>query len=131
MLYLDSSAVVKLVSPEPESPDLVDVIREDPGLVASELAWTEVVCAVRRARGSLERAEAVLEGLALVPIDGGIIRAAAELGPPNLRTLDAIHLATALSVGDDLTRLISYDDRLIRAAAAAGIEVASPGSVPL
>ena len=128
MLYLDSSAIVKLVSPEPESPVLVDVVREDPSLVASELGWTEVVRAVRRAGGSTDRAEAVLQGVALIPIDGGIIQAAAELDPPNLRTLDAIHLATALSVGDDLTRLISYDDRLIRAAAAAGIQVASPGS---
>lgn len=50
------------------------------------------------------------------------------LDPPNLRTLDAIHLATALSLGDDLTLLISYDDRLTQAAAAAGIEVASPAA---
>jgi uncharacterized protein len=131
MLYLDSSAIVKLISPEPESRHLVELVREDPALVASELGWTEVVRAVRRAGGSTDRAAAVLEGIALVPIDGGIIRTAAELDPPSLRTLDAIHLATALSLGDDLTRLISFDDRLSRAAAAVGIEVAAPGSTSI
>ena len=128
MLYLDSSAVVKLVSREPETTDLVRVVRADPSLISSALAWTEVVRAVHRARGNSARAERVLGGIALVPIDDGIIRSAATLAPAALRTLDAIHVATALSLGADVSQLVSYDDRLARAAAEAGIDVIAPGT---
>jgi predicted nucleic acid-binding protein len=128
LLYLDSSAIVKLVSREPETSALTAVVRDDPSLISSELAWTEVVRAVRRARGRVARAERVLNGMALVPIDGGILRTAAMLAPSTLRTLDSIHLATALSLGDDLSHMVTYDDRLARGAAGAGIDVIAPGS---
>lgn len=128
MLYLDSSAVVKLVSREPETADLVRVVRADPSLISSALAWTEVVRAVHGARGNTARAERVLGGIALVPIDDGIIRSAATPAPAALRTLDAIHVATALSLGADVSQLVSYDDRLARAAAEAGIDVIAPGT---
>jgi predicted nucleic acid-binding protein len=130
VLYLDSSAIVKLVTPEPETADLVAVVREDPSLISSALAWTEVVRAVRRARGNAVRAERVLGGIALVPVDGGVIRAAARLAPTALRTLDAIHVATALSLGGDVSRLVTYDDRLAGAAKDEGIDVIAPGSAP-
>jgi uncharacterized protein with PIN domain len=71
MLYLDSSAIVKLVAREPETPELVEAVRADPAVVSSALAWTEVIRAVRRARGLVARAREVLEGIALVPIDDG------------------------------------------------------------
>ena len=128
MLYLDSSAIVKLVAREPETPQLVEVVRADPEVVSSALAWTEVIRAVRRARGRIARAREVLEGIALVPIDDGIIRGAADLAPVGLRTLDALHIATALSLGEDITSLVTYDDRLAEAAATAGIEVIAPGT---
>jgi predicted nucleic acid-binding protein len=127
MLYLDPSAIVKLVRREPETLDLVREVREDPALVSSALAWTEVIRAIRRAGGSQTRAERVLSGIGLVPIDDGIIRSAAALTPATLRTLDAIHIATALSIRADVSRLVTYDDRLASAAAAAGIDVVSPG----
>lgn len=128
MLYLDSSAIVKLVAREPETPELVEAVRADPEVVSSALAWTEIIRAVRRARGRIARAREVLEGIALVPIDDGIIRGAADLAPVGLRTLDALHIATALSLGEDITSLVTYDDRLAEAAATAGIEVIAPGT---
>ena len=79
-------------------------------------------------RGRVARAREVLEGIALVPIDDGIIRDAAGLGPVGLRPLDAIHIATALSLGEDVARLVTYDERLAKAAAIAGIEVVAPGT---
>lgn len=63
-----------------------------------------------------------------MPIDDGIIRSAAALAPVTLRTLDAIHVATALSLGDDLSGLVTYDDRLASAAGEVGIGVISPGA---
>ena len=97
-------------------------------MVSSALAWTEVIRAVRRARGRVARARDVLEGIALVPIDDGILRGAADLAPVALRTLDAIHVATALSLRGDLASLVTYDDRLAAAATAAGIRVVAPGT---
>jgi predicted nucleic acid-binding protein len=128
VLYLDSSAIVKLVVHEPESSDLIRTVRTDPEIVSSGLAWTEVVLATRRAGRSTGRAERVLDGIALVPIDEGILREAATLGPKDLRTLDAIHLATALSLRPDVGTMITYDLRQARAASALGLEVEMPGS---
>ena len=128
MLYLDSSAIVKLVSREPETADLVRVVRADPTLISSALAWAEVLRAVRRVRGNTARAEGILGAVALVPIDDGIIRSAATLAPVTLRTLDAIHVATALSLGADVSQLATYDDRLAQTAVTAGLDVIAPGT---
>jgi hypothetical protein len=94
--------------------------------VTSALAVTEVIRAVARSGTRAVRAEAVLDGIALIPIDEGILRAAASLAPRDLRTLDAIHLASALSFGRDLAALVTYDQRLAEAATGAGIDVRSP-----
>ena len=126
MLYLDSSAIVKLVVREPETDALVEVVRADPAVVSSALAVTEVVRAVARSGVSPSRAEAVLDGIALIPIDEGILPAAGSLAPRDLRTLDAIHLASALSFGRDLEGLVTYDQRLAEAATGAGIDVRAP-----
>lgn len=128
MLYLDSSAIVKLVAREVGTAELVQTVRADPEVVSSALAWTEVVRAVRRSGGRPARAEAVLERIAVVPIDDGIIRSASRLLPTALRTLDAIHLATALSLEADLAALVTYDERLAGAARGAGLEVRAPGA---
>jgi predicted nucleic acid-binding protein len=74
----------------------------------------------------VERARDVLQGIALVPIDDAILREAADLSPVSLRTLDAIHVATALSLAPDVTTLVTYDGRL--AEAAAGISIVAPGT---
>lgn len=129
MLYLDSSAIVKLVAPEPETAGLVETLRSDPDAISSALAQVEVTRAVMRAGATRERASraaAVLERITLVPIEAGILGRAAELQPPDLRTLDAIHLATALLLRPDISGLITYDGRLAGAAAAAGIAVLTP-----
>ncbi|MGZ5297713.1 MAG: type II toxin-antitoxin system VapC family toxin [Actinomycetota bacterium] len=130
MLYLDASAIVKLVRNEPETPALVEAIRADPEVVSSALSWTEVVRAARRARVRPTRTTAVLDGIAGVPIDDGILRDAAELAPASLRTLDAIHLASARSFGEDIDVVITYDERMIEAAASLGLTVRSPGVEP-
>ena len=128
MLYLDSSAIVKLVLPEQESAALRLELAKDRARCSSALVRVEVFRAVRRADASfetLERAAAVLERIALVPLDDRVLSAAAELDPPGLRSLDAIHLATALSLFG-LSALVAYDKRLLAAASAAGLRTIAP-----
>ena len=74
-----------------------------------------------------QRAEEVVARIGLIGIDAPVLNAAARLDPPGLRTLDAIHLATALSVERDLGCLVSYDSRLLEAAASSGLAVLAPG----
>jgi predicted nucleic acid-binding protein len=130
VLYLDSSAIVKLVLPEPETGALVEAIRLDPETVSSVLARVEVSRAVRRARASRAaalRAEAILRGMALVRLEEDIVTTASDLRPIELRSLDAVHLATALSITPVPSAFITYDSRLASAAAAAGLVASSPG----
>lgn len=129
LLYLDSSAVVKLVTRQPESRALFGLLEPWPDRISSALARVEVLRALLRARASaaeLRRADDVLSRIALVKIDSEVLATAAVLEPRDLRTLDAIHLATAVSVGADLGGLVSYDRRLANAAKALGIEVWAP-----
>ena len=128
MLYLDSSAIVKLVVPEPWSAPLVEEVASDPDVVSSEIALTEVVRAVGRAKGSIGRAERIVRSIALVPIDRPILAEAAAMRPWSLRSLDAIHLASALSLHPDVDAFIGYDARLLDAAASAGLIARSPGA---
>ncbi len=124
--YLDTSAFVKLVRSEPESAALR---RELAGreLLSSVLLTVEGRRAARR-YGELaaRRARAALTAITLVPLDDPILQAAAELEPAELRSLDALHLATVVSLGEDLERLFCYDARLKDAAQALGIEVSQP-----
>jgi predicted nucleic acid-binding protein len=97
--------------------------------VSSALALAEVPRALRRAgfgRVERRRARAVLAGVALVDADRRILSAAAALEPSTLRTLDAIHLATVLTLGDELAALVTYDRRLTEAARRAHVEVLAP-----
>jgi hypothetical protein len=117
---------VKLVVDEPESSAVEELVRSR-HLVASQVAEVEVRRAVRR-RGTLAE-QLVAEALNLVwfvPLDEEARRLAATLDPPLLRTLDAIHLATALLV-EGLDDFISYDGRLAGAARDRGLTVLSPG----
>ena len=119
LLYLDSSALVKLVAPEPETPALLSLLEPRPEVVSSALARVEVLRAVARAGGKkrdLARARRVLSRVALVAVDDPILEAAATLDPVDLRSLDAIHLATALSLRSEAEAIVSYDDRLNTAA---------------
>jgi uncharacterized protein len=133
ILYLDSSALVKMVVPEAESSALLRSLQSWTVRVTSELARVEVVRAVRRAAkdDAVEvverRAEAVLAGLHLLQMDDEILERAGRLEPRTLRAGDAIHLASALSLGADLGAMAIYDAALARAAQASGVEVVAPG----
>src|SRR5439155_4165411 len=127
LLYLDSSAVVKLVVAEPETKALRELLRSWPERVSSVVALIEVERVAKRiGGGAVRRARSVLSRIALVDLDELVVRVAAALDPPELRALDAIHLATALSLGGDLGALCAYDARLAAAAASAVNVVAAP-----
>ncbi|MDA8280913.1 MAG: type II toxin-antitoxin system VapC family toxin [Actinomycetota bacterium] len=129
MIYLDTSALVKLVFEEPESAGLVTWLatRPDAPKISSDLSMVELLRTCRRIDDtSLGDAAALLGGIDLVPIDRAIVERAAVLAPRQLRSLDAIHLASAMSIQADLTTMVAYDTRLCAAAADAGIDVSSP-----
>ena len=131
LLYLDSSAIVKLVVREPESVALIRILQDWPQRVSSALARVEVIRAIRRSTSSesrLRRASEVLKGINLVSIDENILANAAQLTPAGMRSLDAIHVSTALSIAEDLAAIVTYDDRMVLAADAHHIKVWSPGA---
>jgi uncharacterized protein len=130
VIYLDSSAVLKLVTAEAESDALEDwlVERRDLSVVSSALTQVEVLRACRRIDESLlPGARRLLRGIDLLPIDASILDAAAELPTRVPRSLDALHLASALSLDPDLETFVAYDARLVTAAGAVGLAVAQPG----
>jgi len=129
ILYLDSSAIVKLVVAEPESASLFNLLETGGPAIASSVAKMEVLRAVRRSQGSQstrKRVDQVLERIALIKVDEAILNQAARLEPVDLRSLDAIHLATALSVQQYLEAFVVFDRRLAEAAERAGLRVVSP-----
>jgi uncharacterized protein len=126
-VYLDSSALVKLVIREPESSALRRYLRRRPRRVSCTLARVEVVRAVRpQGEAALTRARRVLGRLNLLRLDDPLLDAAAQLDGPTLRSLDAIHLAAAQTLGTDLANVVTYDVRMIGAATGLGLRVASP-----
>ena len=118
---------MKLVNVEPESNALAAEVAEWGAHVTSVLGAVEVRRAVRRVRGDSARADAVLQETSLVDLDEGVRELAVQLGPPELRTLDALHLASAISLEDELGAFACYDTRLAGAAAREGIRVLTPG----
>ena len=131
MLYLDSSALVKLVASEPESAALFAFLAGRTELTSSAIARVEVTRAVER-RGEdgdlQERAERVLASIALLRIDDAVLTAAGTLQPKTLRTLDAIHLAAALSVREELEGVVVYDRDLAVAVRGQGLTALAPGA---
>lgn len=129
LLYVESSALVKLVLEEPETRALERLVDAWPRRVSSIIAAVEVPRAVKRGFPEVSpeaRAREVLDGLELIALDDPVVTGAADPTPPTLRSLDAVHLASALSLGDDLGAFVTYDARLGRAASEAGVEVLSP-----
>ncbi len=129
LLYLDSSALVKLVVRERESPALVELLAEWPNRVTSAIASVEVVRAARYASSDAvvhRRAHEVMAAVNLLSVATGVLNAAAHLDPPSLRSIDAIHLAAALSLGADLGAFVAYDERLVDAARRLGLAVLAP-----
>jgi predicted nucleic acid-binding protein len=132
MLYLDTAALVKLVRREVASDALVDWLAAQPDelLVSSALAEVELPRALRRTEPALLAAiPALLARIAVYEIDALVRTTAAAYTDPVIRSLDAIHLATADAVlAEDLTSFVTYDRRLLTAAATLGLPTASPGS---
>jgi predicted nucleic acid-binding protein len=132
LVYLDSSALVKLVVREAESDALRVWVAMHPATITSALAIAEVRRAVGRLspqRGLSDRARLVLDGVALLAVDQDVLERAARLAPKELRTLDAIHIASALSLGADLLAFVTYDDRQRDAARKARLSVVQPGAL--
>lgn len=129
MIYLDTSALVKLVFAEPESKALAAwlSLREDVAKVSSEIATVELLRSCRRhGADAVVDGRVVLAGLDLVPLTRDVVELALAADPPQLRSLDAVHLASALAIADSLVSFVAYDARLLDAAAAAGLSVVAP-----
>jgi predicted nucleic acid-binding protein len=134
-VYLDASAVVKLVLDEPESEPLRAYL-DGADLVSCELLLTEVPRAIWRAAARddglpvdllLSRAEQAIDSAALATLDRGLLRAAGSLAEPGLRALDAIHVATAIGLLP-LEAFVTYDERQAAAARLAGLRTMAPGA---
>lgn len=128
LLYLDASALVKLVVAEPESEALSTFVGEWRDRITSRVSAVEVTRAVRREAdpGMIERAAGLLDAVAFVELTAEITELAGTLEPPALRSLDAVHLASALSVARDVGPFVTYDVRLRDAASGAGLDVQAP-----
>jgi predicted nucleic acid-binding protein len=134
LFYADASALVKLIRQEPETAALGTFLA-GADIISSELALTEVPRAVHRAVADdpalpldelLARADEVLQALALLPIDRGLLLGAGALAEPTLRALDAIHIASAVAVLP-IDAFVTYDDRQGAAARLAGLRTVAPG----
>ena len=123
--YFDSSAIVKLSQLERESHALIDFL-EGPDIEVSTSLVAEVEVTRTLHRNGLDD-DSALRGFYLLQLDGDICRDAARLGSTVLRSIDAIHIATALAIGDRQLEFITYDDRQADAARAAGLRVVQPG----
>jgi len=127
VIYLDSSALVKLVITENESAALRHYLRSRPRRVSCALARVEVTRAIRpHGSRALTRARRLLRRVDLVQFDDELLDAAAALDPGVLRGLDAIHLAAAELLGDELTAVVTYDERMTTSARLLGLPVAAP-----
>lgn len=130
MIYLDSSALLKLLHEEDESAALDDWLSARVGtpVVSSELARVEVIRACRRVNPEmLPEARSLLAALDLLPLTRDVVEEAAVVGEASLRSLDALHLASALAIRANLSAFIAYDRRLVEAASAARLDPLQPG----
>jgi uncharacterized protein len=128
MIYLDTSAALKLVIPEAETPALEMWIAERAGVprVSSRLLRIEMLRSIaRNAPGRVSRANVILSSIATLSIDD-IAPTAEVIGDRTLRSLDAIHLATAHEVRTELTAFVCYDKRLSDSARMLGLPVEAP-----
>jgi predicted nucleic acid-binding protein len=130
-VYLDTSALLKLVVAEAESGALMEWLRDWPDHLTSTLARIEALRTLKRkgaSKAAFARAEAVLSAVDAIHLDGPVLANAGTLKDPLLRSLDAIHLACAMSIGDVPEALVTYDARLASAARRLKITVVAPGS---
>ena len=128
MFYLDTSAALKLVVAERGSAALRRWLEtRDEQMFSSDLLRTELLRSIRRAAPEqMVQARSVLEALILLNLSTAICERAARLEPEALRSLDALHLAAALEVGDELEAMVTYDRRMAGAANSLGVSVIAP-----
>lgn len=127
--YLDASALVKLATLEAETAALREHLLAYAQRSTSRLATVEVPRALARkgtGGAGVEAFQAAFEGMIVIDLDEQIAAIAAALDPVALRSLDAVHLASAMSIGDDLDAIVTYDVRLADAARAVGLIVVAP-----
>jgi len=125
--YLDSSAIVKLAVRDPQSDALRKYLRRRSPLISSALARAEVLrCLLPGGEEAVASGRRVLDRVDLARVNDRVLNLAAALAPVELRTLDAIHLATATRLGADLSEVVTYDDRMAAAARSMGLRVSSP-----
>lgn len=126
-IYVDTSAAVKLLVREPETSALRRWLgEEERDLVSSDLLRTELSRVALRLGDGTRRAQAILAGIIVLPVTTATFDSAGALEPATLRSLDALHLAAALDLGDELDAILTYDDRLADAAVTHGVEVVAP-----
>jgi len=136
VIYLETSALTKLLVAEPETPELRKWLatQTDKGeyTVTSALSRVELMRVVARygQPGQAERARYLLDGLDILPITEPVIVLAETIGPAALRCLDAIHLAAAAQIQQELRAFVTYDHRLVDGCREVGLPTASPGVVP-
>ena len=126
LAYLDASAIVKLVLTEPESVEMARWYVASERVSTSLVGIIEIRRAVARRPHDSVHLERVVSGIEVIGVTTRIGERAAAIAPPIVRTLDAIHLATAISIGISLTSFVTYDDRLAAAARVLGLPVVSP-----
>jgi predicted nucleic acid-binding protein len=124
--YADSSALVKLAVAEPESEAVLRWFTEAEIVVTSRIGLIETRRSVARVPHDAEHLLRALAEVAVMEVDIRVAEAAARVRPPGLRTLDAIHLASAIEMGPALDAFVTYDDRLALAARSLGLPVVRP-----
>ena len=126
--YLDTSVATKLVVEEPGSEALSAWIKDQgPSFVASELLRVELLRACRRhSPDALARAREVIDSATLMSVTTDICIDAAGIDPAVVRSLDAVHIATALAIGDDLKGVVTYDQRMADGCRIYGLPVVAP-----
>ncbi len=134
MIYLDTSALTKLLVAEPETAELrswlLDQSERDRYMATSAMSRVELLRVVVRQGGPglPDRARFLLDGLDILPVTAAVIAAAESIGPAGLRSLDAIHLASAAQIQSELTSFVTYDHRLLEGCRDVGFEAQSPGA---
>jgi predicted nucleic acid-binding protein len=127
LTYVDSSAIVKLAVAEPESNALRRYLSRRQPLVSSALARTEVARALMPSGSdAVTRGEDVLRRIELLRVNDRVLREAGRMEPADVRSLDAIHLASARHLGPSVKQIVTYDERMAEAARASGWSVAAP-----
>jgi hypothetical protein len=135
VIYVDTSALTKLLIAEPETPELRTWLTSQSDLgeytATSALGRVELMRVVARygEPGQAERARYLLDGLDILPLTEPVITLAETIGPAALRSLDAIHLAAAAQIKRELTAFVTYDHRLLDGCREVGLAAASPGAV--